>query len=64
MPKKTDEPVTRVHVLLYSEDIEKLHALYDRTQGFSAAVRMMVRLCLRKVEAKAEARSQARGERE
>lgn len=49
------EELKRIHLWLYTRDIDRLHALYGSTVGISKAVRLMVRKFLDNLEAKAAA---------
>ncbi len=53
MAERTNEPLERVHVVLYSEDIKKIRALYGENPGFSKAVRSMIRSFMKRLDEKA-----------
>ena len=43
MPAKSDRPLTHVHWRVYTEDVERLHALFAHDHGaMSRAIRAMV----------------------
>jgi len=48
MPKREREPITRVHMHIFSADLEKLHLLYGDTVGVSKAVREIVRTFIKR----------------
>lgn len=52
MPVILDEEVARVHVMLFSEDVAQLKALFGDSVGVSKAVRLMIRQYLRKFQEK------------
>lgn len=52
LPRKTDRPVVRIHVMLYATDLTRLRTLYKTTTGISGAIRTMVKYCLDHIEAK------------
>lgn len=54
MPRVTSEPVDRVHVHLYTEDIQFIRDTYggQGNIGFNAAVRSMVRRICKELRAK------------
>jgi len=54
MPVILDEEVARVHVMLFSEDVAQLKALFGDSVGVSKAVRLMIRQYLRKFQEKME----------
>ena len=56
MPKVDDE-YTRVHVLLRTEDYEKIKQIYGKSIGFSAAIRKMVQGSVMNLEARANKRA-------
>jgi len=43
LPKLETEPLDRVHLWLYTDDIEWVRRHYSQTIGFSAAIRKMIR---------------------
>ena len=43
MPKITEEPVQRIHVLLFASDVEFLKEKYGESPGLAPAVRAIVR---------------------
>ena len=53
MAERDNEPLERVHVVLFSEDIQKIRALYGANPGFSRAIRSMVRSFLKRLDEKA-----------
>lgn len=55
MPKRGDEPKRRVHIWMYTRDIERIETLYAPNLTMSDAVRAIVRAHLNTVEAKAAA---------
>lgn len=60
MPKtepQSSEEMERIHIWLYRSDVEKLRMMFDRTLGFSRAVRVIIRKALKEIEAKASTKS-------
>lgn len=53
MPKRESEPLERVHLTLFSSDLEWLRLHYgDNQLGISKAVRAMIRGTIKKMEEK------------
>jgi hypothetical protein len=52
---KTGESLKRIHIWLSASDIERLHDLFDRTLGFSRAIRVILRKALSEIAVKADA---------
>lgn len=49
-PNREDEDKTRVHLFLYTKDVQRLHELFDNSIGFSGAVRIMVSQYLSRID--------------
>jgi hypothetical protein len=59
VPKMEDEPVERIHILLYKKDIEILRQYYTGNPGVGPAVRMVVRQFIRRLTQSIEEKEDA-----
>lgn len=51
MPKRATGELQRVHIQLYSQDVVRLHQIFDHTVGFSAGIREIVKKFCNQLEA-------------
>lgn len=59
MPRLEDEPLQKVHILLYADDVQWIMDNYGRIPGFSKFIRLTVRKMRRVIEAKAASQASA-----
>lgn len=54
MPRSVDEPVERIHVMIYKSDAEQLKELFGETVGVTKAIRLIVRQYLKRLSERLE----------
>jgi len=59
MPRRNDEPMSRVHIWLPDSDIAFIHDTFGEHMKFSHAIQTMVRSYINGLRAKAERRAGA-----
>ncbi len=59
MPRKVDEDITRLHVNLYTSDLEWLRSVYGENVGMGSAIRTIIRNNIKRVQELVDAKKKA-----
>ncbi len=54
MPRIIDEPVERIHVMLYKSDADQLKKLFGESVGVTKAIRLIIRQYLKRLSERLE----------